>query len=295
MKLQCLKHTEIDRSKYEKCITNAHNGLVYAEPWYLDIVAPQWHLIVYNDYHAVMPLPVRRKLGFNYVFIPPWTQQLGVFSDKRLEKAIIKNMIAKIPQRFIIKDLILNHDNVIEEKNLEHRKNYILPLNKDYIDIYKDFSHGRKGHIKKAIQSGLKYVEVKNAKNTIELFIRHKGKNLSWTTQNYQQLNRIVERGILLNKVKVFEIYSNTNELLGGNIFLTTANRITNLFTAVSAEGRRLNAISFLFNAMIQTYSNTLIVFDFEGSMIKNVEMFYKSFGAQLETYSLLRMRTLGL
>ena len=50
-KLHC---TQIDHIKWDKCISESSNGIVYAYAWYLDIVCEDWEAIVVNDYQIVV-------------------------------------------------------------------------------------------------------------------------------------------------------------------------------------------------------------------------------------------------
>jgi hypothetical protein len=90
MKIRHLKHSEIDLQKWDSCVQNAANALVYAESWYLDIVSPHWEALVADDYEYVMPLPVKRKFGIPFLVQPPLSQQLGVFSLHIIDKSIVK-------------------------------------------------------------------------------------------------------------------------------------------------------------------------------------------------------------
>ena len=70
---------EIDEAKWDKCISKASNGLIYAYSYYLDGMADNWDALVLNDYEVVMPLPWRKKFGFYYLYQPAFTAQLGLF------------------------------------------------------------------------------------------------------------------------------------------------------------------------------------------------------------------------
>ena len=104
MDIRYFKHKEIDKEKWDTCIDNASNSLIYAFSWYLDIVSPNWEALIAGDYHLVMPLPAKRKYGINYLFQPKYTQQLGVFG---VEPSIepVSDFISKIPKKFIFVDL----------------------------------------------------------------------------------------------------------------------------------------------------------------------------------------------
>ena len=81
--LQYLKHGEIDFQRWDDCIDHAINSYVYAYSWYLNIVAGEWDALVEEKdgkYQRVFPLPFRKKAGIKYIYQPPFTQQLGLFS-----------------------------------------------------------------------------------------------------------------------------------------------------------------------------------------------------------------------
>ncbi len=79
MVIKYLKHKDIDKNKWDECINEAPNGLIYGMSWYLDRVCPGWDALVSDDYEAVMPLPWKQKMGLKYVYHPLFAQQLGVF------------------------------------------------------------------------------------------------------------------------------------------------------------------------------------------------------------------------
>ena len=62
--IRYIQHEEIDKAKWDSCIANAGNSLIYGYTWWLDNISPGWHALVLNDYDAVMPLTWRKKYGF---------------------------------------------------------------------------------------------------------------------------------------------------------------------------------------------------------------------------------------
>ena len=47
--IQYLSHEQIDKAKWDQCIDNASNGLIYAYSFYLDTMADNWDALVLND------------------------------------------------------------------------------------------------------------------------------------------------------------------------------------------------------------------------------------------------------
>jgi hypothetical protein len=77
-----IKHKDVDTEKWDRCIEQSVNGIIYAFSWYLDIVCDEWDALVDDDYESVFPLVKRKKFGINYIYPPFFTQQLGLFSKK---------------------------------------------------------------------------------------------------------------------------------------------------------------------------------------------------------------------
>jgi hypothetical protein len=44
--IKYLQHKEIDKAKWDACITNAPNGLIYGYSFYLDCMAKHWDALV---------------------------------------------------------------------------------------------------------------------------------------------------------------------------------------------------------------------------------------------------------
>ncbi len=68
--IKYVSHEVIDREKWDKCIDNSTNGLVYAYSWYLDLICDEWNALIENDYESVFPLPFRKKGFIQYTYQP---------------------------------------------------------------------------------------------------------------------------------------------------------------------------------------------------------------------------------
>jgi len=109
-----LHHEQIHRDRWDQCVAQAPNGLVYAWSWYLDIVHPQWEALVEVDgdkYLKVMPITCNKKYGIPYLHQPFFTQQLGVFSTLPLTEETTMAFIQAIPSRYALVEIRLNEGN----------------------------------------------------------------------------------------------------------------------------------------------------------------------------------------
>ena len=283
--IKFLLNTELNLVKYDTCIANAANSRVYANSWYLNCVADKWGVLILNDYEAVMPLPIRRKYAINYVYLAPWVQQLGVFSLSNIDEYLLLDFIKAIPRKFKLVDVYLNSGNEIQHKNISQRINYILNLNLPYKEIHINFSKSRKWSIKQAKKYNLSIIESFDLNPLIQLFQINKGKEISESLFDFPVLIKLADQLRPMDKIRVYHVINENKILIGGAVFIIDNNRITYLFSVVNVEGREKQAMSILVDYMIRKYSNSTYIFDFEGSMIKDIAYFFKSFGAEKEIY----------
>lgn len=286
-------HKDLDIVKYNECIRESPNGLLYAHNWYLDCVAKNWNVLVLNDFEAVMPLPIRKKYGISYIFVPPWTQQLGVFSKKKIDHDVIMEFLLAIPKKYKLIDVLMNSTNFFQSKYISKRDNFILQLDKPYEIVYKKFSKGRKSSIKQAINNNLTIREVSTLEAILGLYKTNEGLEYKRSYADLKVLKELVLKGISKQKVSVLEVISQENNLLGGAIFLIDSKRITYLFSILNSEGREKQAMSLVIDFMIKKFAQQAVIFDFEGSMVNEIASFYRSFGAQLELYYHFRKKRL--
>ena len=83
--IRYLTHNQIDTRRWDECIAQSPNGLVYAWSWYLDVVHPSWEALVEDDYETVMPLTGNKKFGVNYLFQPFLHRNSEFLAKKRFQ------------------------------------------------------------------------------------------------------------------------------------------------------------------------------------------------------------------
>jgi hypothetical protein len=127
--IRYLVNKDIDKEKWDNCIDNAANGLIYGYSFYLDAMAKNWDALVLNDYEAVMPLTWNKKYGICYLYQPPFLQQLGIFNTTTLREEVKNAFIMAGLKRFRFVELFVNF------KIGEDQPNFILPLHEPFEKI----------------------------------------------------------------------------------------------------------------------------------------------------------------
>ena len=284
--IKYIKREKLDVKKYDKCIEDSIQSRVYAYSWYLDIVADNWDALVLNDYEAVMPLPWRKKYGLRYVYQPIFCQQLGVFSVLKISEEVIKKFIKKIPYYYVKVVYQFNSDNEIKGRNLTERDNYILKLNKPYKDLKEKYRKDRKYRINQ-VKKGNYTIITPKVKALLELTKEYYG-FIELTEIDLNKLKRLIDFIILNNLGFMYGVNEKEN-ILGVCFFIETRKRIVYMFSVMNPEGKKKQIASLIIDEVIEKYSKSEKILDFEGSMIEGVASFYKSFGARKEKYKLLK------
>lgn len=279
MNIQYLTYQNINKQKWDNCIQNSVNHLIYSESWYLDIVCPdKWNALVLGDYEVVMPLPLKSKLGLTYVQQPIWTQQLGVFSTTEITPKLINTFLQALPKKLAMVSLNLNEHNFIEAYKLAPKTNLIADLNKTYEELKTNFSSNTKRNCNKAAKSNLTTdLSSKDVAGFINFFKTNIQNPIS--DYHYNTLQKLVEYAVDNNKGFI-ALVKLDDEIIAASFILKSENRLIYRTGTSNPKGKEVNAMFLLVNEIIEQNANTNYKLDFEGSELEGVARFYKGFGA---------------
>jgi len=291
-----LKHSEIDKDKWDDCISQAFNGNIYVYSWYLDLVHEDWDALVEDDYQRVMPLTLNKKFGITYYYQPFFTQQFGVFSISLLNPDIVNDFIENIPAHVKLIDVNFNSFNKIDNKIYEItlNSNYVLDLINEYPKLASGYSTNTKRNLQKSFKNELTFMKGVKPEDVISLFRNNKGADITkWSDKNYIVLQRIIYTSIHKGMGFTCGVFTKYNELCSAAFILKEHNRIIFLFSGSNTAARSNGAMTFLIDSIIRNNSPGGKVFDFEGSNDENLARFYKGFGAKNTTYTRLNINKL--
>ncbi|MBL0049052.1 MAG: hypothetical protein IPP32_13260 [Bacteroidetes bacterium] len=275
---------DIDYTKWDDCIRKSFNGNIYAYTWYLDIVCEGWNALVEDDYKSVMPLTGRKKLGINYLFQPPFTQQLGVFSVNKFSQEKVEEFITAIPSRYKLVEINLNKYNTVDEGQFKVKQNltHELDLINSYVNLRTYYAVNTLRNITKATKKGLSVNYKADPLEIIKLFRRNRGKDISnLKSKEYKILKNLIEYCIARGHGASWGVYTEKKDLCAGAFFVQSNNKVIFLFSATNATAKKNGAMPFLIDHFIQENAQRSLTFDFEGSNDKNLARFYKSFGSK--------------
>ncbi len=292
-RIKYLPQQHINKEKWDDCMARASNSLVYGFSFYLDAMAKHWDGLVLNNYEAVMPLTWNKKYGIRYLYQPFCCAMLGVFGES-LHSSTTQQFLEAIPDKFRYWDISLNPNNSPEAGNLPlyTRKNFILSLNRPYLQLYNGFSENIQRNIKKALGQGVTVTHppLREVLALAKSHMRQFGNVDDEDFQRFAGLYRFLEQH---KAATTYGIISTNGQLLASCIFFTWQNRSYYILAGNHPHSRQSGASHALINAFIQDHADTSMVLDFEGSDVDSLALFYRSFGSTEENYPAIQLNKL--
>ena len=287
-----LTHQQIDKTRWDACIAQASNGLVYAWSWYLDIVHPGWEALVEisgDNYLIVMPITNKQKYCIHYLCQPFFVQQLGIFSTTGVTAEMTQAFLKAIPPKYRLVEIRLNEQNLLvpAPKGFALHRNHLLDLNSNYEMLFSEYHENTKRNLKKSLKYNLQLVEGTPVQKVIELFRNDRGVTVKhWGDAEYARLERLVAVALSSSNAFVYGVKAIDNdEIICGAIFMVSHHRITFLFSGNSSQGKAVQAMTFLMDQVIRKYAGQPLVLDFEGSDNDDLARFYQGFGGRPISY----------
>lgn len=294
--IRYLRNAEIDKSRWDECLNRSSFRRIYAYSWYLDIVCPDWDALVADDYRIIMPLTHNTRYGIRYLYQPFFAQQLGLFSEGRIEQSDISGIFRMVTDAFRFAEIQVNSgvDFVPVGWRVKLRVNHELLLDKEYQVRYEGFARNTKRNLKKAYASDLRSGPSPSPETLVGLFRENFGeKEGKLKGVHYERMTNLIkcllDRGMAITD----GIYNPAGILQAAACLVQHERRHYFLFAASSEKARENGAMFMLIDRYIQAHAGSGGLLDFEGGNDPALGRFYRGFGAILVNYSALSYNAL--
>ena len=292
--IQYLTHQQIDKIKWDQCIHNAPNGLIYAYSFYLDTMAKHWDALVLNDYELVMPLTWNKKFGITYLYQPPFTAALGLFGKKITEDQL-QHFIDEVQSRFRFIEIALNPRNILSTPSsfIQLRSNYILNLNETYNDLVSGYRENHLRNIRKTFSSGCTFKKDIAVEEIIRISREQTGHAHNIAETDYENIKNLFYLLKNRHQAETYAIIDQQNKIMASCVFFYSHNRAYYILVGNTPDGKTIGASHALIDTFIKDNAGKQLILDFEGSDIPNLAFFYSGFGAKEEQYPYLKINQL--
>ena len=297
MEIIHVPYNKIDRVKWDRCISNAVYGSLYATVLYLDHVAGKWDALVGGDYETVMPLIFKSKGGIKYLHQPAFLPMSGIFSEKKIPVKTTNLFISKAFSIFKYADLALAPPAVFfgQDKKIKTslKNNFVIRLDRHAEKIRANYDPSFTKSLRRLQKLELEYSESTEIKEVLSLFLELYGDKISMkknmTTGFYSACVLLQQKGdVIIRKAT-----DKNGQLLCTALLLRFKGRLYNMISCMNPEGKKAEANYFLYDNIIGEFAGKALLLDLEGSDIKGIAYFYQKMGGINEPYQFIRYNNL--
>jgi len=301
---------------YDKFCADHQTALpLFYNSWYLDASCgkDQWAASIYRDKNnepvAIWPYHIKSKYGLRYVTMPSLTPYMGPWiaqSEKSknsknhsVQHHIITELNHQIPPTHF--STIHTHPDLLNMLSLQwagyqefKRYTYRLDLTKN--NLWDNLDAKQRNIIRKASST----LDVNETKDIEQFYAFNK---MSFDRQSKEipySIDKLlaIDKALDLHSCRMILQASDASDSSTHGMIYLAYDQHTVYLLAIGSDPayRHQGSIPLLVWEAISKFSSTHQIFDFEGSMIPNIERFFRSFGGSITPYSrLFKSKNFGI
>lgn len=294
-----IERAQICDATWNEHIRESLQCVIYAQTYYLDTVCESWKALVWpNIQHPdiVMPIPIRRKWGFQVVYQPIFCQYLGLFSLKPLSGLQLESFFRVVSKEFsYIAAYQFSPENSIRLSALAHsfpdfnfsqKHTHWLHWKGDVQQLDAGYSKDRKGNLVRSKGYSWEMQRSTDIQPLIKLFKENQTARIPGGIDP-DAFSRLEALFNVLQARQQAELYyglSNDHihagHLHAGILIVRFGGRAIYLFNAADQKGRKGNARTFMLDHYFRSIQDETLIFDFESPEVGSIAQFYLSFGS---------------
>ena len=277
---------------------------IYSKDWYLDAVCGEnnWNVSLVvkgNEVFASLPYYIEKKLGLTILQMPQLTQVLGPWikyppdqkyeTKLKHEEKMISELISSLPKFDYFKQKV--HYNYVNWlpfywQGFSQTTNYTYVIS-DTTDIEKVFNEFN-GSTKRQIKKAEKVLRVAESDDIVKFYeinrmtFERNGKKIPYSLEFLKKLDDTLKE----HDSRKILFAQKGDDIHAVVYFIYDSSSVYYLMGGIDPKFSSSGAQSLLMWEGIKLASQRNSVFDFEGSMIKPIERFFRSFGARQKNIS---------
>lgn len=300
-----------DYEMWDDFVERSPQGCIFCKSWWLDAVAMGNFQIIgaFDRERLVGGIPlIRKNKRDGHYGMPPLTQTLGILLPDiqgkyvgtiTKQKKIIDTIVDGIGDPdYFSQNFHYNYQNWLpfmwKGYKQTTRYTYVIQDISDKSVIWAGFAKNIKSDINKAKNAGVRIVDNCYDRKTFwDLYKKIFDRQKMITPINYhffEQLDRCLEKR---NKRKIFFAVGRDSAIHAAAYIVWDKDYAYYLMGGADAELRKSGATSLCLWEAIQFAPRVARKFDFEGSVVKNIERFFRAFGGlQTPYFQISKKRT---
>lgn len=293
-----------NKEKYRNFCKKEKNIPIFSKDWWLDCVCgiDNWDVVLVEkggEIFASMPYYKKQKIFFDIITMPQLTQNMGVYIKyppkqkyyKKLswQKDIMLSLIEQLPNfDLFIQNFSRNIDNWLpfcwKKYSQTTRYTYVIE-NTTIENLEKNLETDIRRRRRRASENGIVVVESNEVDKFYELnkmtFTRQ-GLEIPYSFELVKKLHDVCLKN---SSVKMYFAKDKEENIISANFLVYDHNTVYYLMGGIDPNKKDLGGMDVVQFESIKFALNSGRCFDFEGSMIENIEKYFRGFGAIQKPY----------
>lgn len=291
--------------KYRTLCETEKNIPVFSQAWWLDSVCgmDNWDVVFVekgDEVIASMPYYKTKRAVFDMITMPVLTQTMGPYIkypqgqsyEKRLsfEKDVMTTLIEKLPNfDLFTQNFHYDISNWLpfywKDFKQTTRYTYVIEDLSDLDRVFSNFNRAKRKNIKRSENELDVYFDL-SAKDFYENHKMTLAKQNSNIVYDFNIFEKMYKNGYKNNAATTIYAVDAESNIHSALFVIWDKNSAYNLISTIDPDFRNSGSASLLIKEIITLMSTKTTKFDFEGSMIENVENSFRQFGAIQKPYS---------
>jgi hypothetical protein len=294
MKVRALEYTSLTKDELDRINQKTKDLSLNDQLWYIALLADsKVKVFVFNDFETILFIPYRKKFLITYAYMPFFLQKLSFIGSEKGQNPIIEKLLKAVRFGEIS---MFNSTESIPFDFSRIRKNFTLQLNKSYLDLRKKYSENHRRNLAKTDKIKIEITE--EIEPLIAIFIDEKSsvfhkKELRSFVEN---IHKLFKHPKLKDNLLIVSA-SDSNQIIASSLFIKFNNVIYYILGTSIKSSQHVSSKGLfkIFDYVIELYSETDTILDFEGSDMPGIARFFKGFGSREEEYTFLKWNKLPI
>jgi hypothetical protein len=235
-----------------------------------------------------MPLTWNRKWGIRYLYQPPFTQQLGIFSTLPYPDPLVPRFLSLAQQHFRFAEIFLNYAN--PSPHLHPHTNFILDLDEPYDRLAARYKKDLVKNLRLAAHTPMRYGPSSDLSLALRLHKESYADRMPHVKANaYTRFEQLCFFLLEKDRLLLRTVSDASGQLLALALLPRDDRRLYLLESTTLPVGRATAANHFLLDGLIREFAGQPLLLDFEGSDLPGIAHFYANFGARDQPYFFYR------
>jgi hypothetical protein len=285
--LKLLAPQHIDKRKWDEMVAFDAQLDFFSLSWVWDILHPNWEMLCDNEGKFLGPVPFGNKFGLHFRLQPFFIRSLSFVSTSVDSFPELLQFLSSSTRFIELNFTATTHGGFTGIGQFQQ-----LSLIPSLEELKNGYSSNAKRLLKKTPDT-FHFETLDSPKDFVSFFKEQKGEELTgFTDLVWKRLSDFLHETQKQGLLSLY-VVKDDSKMIAAGAFISFKETCYFFKGTATSEGKKTGAMYFLLDQVINSVQPTHHTLDFVGSNNEAIAQFYRKFGAENKTYSILKQNNL--